>query len=91
MGSSISKWHDDMGEWAAICEGAGLRDVNWDCYSIEANYATEGYRKQGLRGGDLKLYVKQALARDLLKQQQAEEKAEYKLYLKLKQKYEPGE
>jgi hypothetical protein len=91
MSDGISKWHDDMDEWAAIIMDAGIRDVNWDCYSDEAKYAKEGYRKQGLRGGDLKLYVKQALARDLLKQQQAEEKAEYKLYLKLKQKYEPGE
>jgi hypothetical protein len=91
MSDGISRWYDDMDEWAAICESAGIKDVRWDCYSTEARHAAEGYRKKGLQGGDLKLYVQQAMERDHLKQKQAEEKAEYQLYLKLKKKYEPGE
>lgn len=87
MGDGIKAWHDDMDEWAAICENANIRDVNWDVYSTEANHAKEGYNKKKLQGAELKLYVKQALERDKLQRKQEEEKAEYQLYLTLKKKY----
>ena len=88
MSDGISKWHDDLDEWAELCRTAGITDVNWDVYSKEAQHAREGYRKKKLRGGELKFYVKQALERDELDRKQQEEADEYQLYLRLKKKYD---
>lgn len=87
MSDGISAWYDDVDEWTALCNDAGITDVRWDVYSNEAGHAREGYSKKNLRGAELKLYVKQALERDELRRKQQDEEEEHKLYLKLKKKY----
>lgn len=88
MGDSRSRYYDDCEDWECLQREADIWDVNWDVYSAEARHAEEGFRKKNLTGGELKLYVKQCLERDKLKIRQQEEAEEYRLYLKLKKKYD---
>lgn len=88
MSDSRSAYYDDCESWEWLQREADIWDVNWDVYSAEAQHAEQGFWNKNLKGGELKLYVKQCLERDKLKIQQQEEAEEYQLYLKLKKKYD---
>jgi len=88
MGSSVSKYYDDCDDWEALKSAAKITDVNWDVYSVEARYAEKGYRDRDLKGDKLKRYVERSMLRDEQRQQRQKEREEYRLYLKLKKKYD---
>jgi len=87
MGSSVSAYYDDCEDWESLCRAAQIT-VNWDVYSREAAYAEKGYRDKNLTGQKLIKYVERAMLRDEQQQQRQKEREEYRLYLKLKKKYD---
>ena len=90
MGDGIGKWHDDCDEWAEIQRSAGI-NMHWDVYSIHAAYARTGYRERKLTGDKLLQYVEKCIDRDERKAERQREREEYRLYLKLKKKFEHKE
>lgn len=57
MGCSISAIHDDMDDWSDFARNAGISSAHYKVYSIESDYAKEGFNKYYLKGPLLTAFV----------------------------------
>ena len=57
MGCSLSAIHDDMNEWEDFARSVGIYTAHYKVYSIESDYAKEGFNKHNLKGPLLTAFV----------------------------------
>lgn len=87
MGSVISAIIDDEREWDALQVKLDIKDMKWQLYSHEWEYARFGWKELALTGKRLKLYVKHQSEIRELKLRHKKELTELETLLALEQKY----
>lgn len=88
MSDGIKAMHDDIDEWERFKHKAKIASVAWDMYSIEADFAKEGFNTYALTNSRLVDYVNARVdIRNILNEQKKHDD-EYLEYLRLKEKFE---
>lgn len=87
MGSVLSAIRDDEREWEALQAKLDIKDMKWQLYSHEWEYARFGWKELAFTGRRLKLYVKHQSEIRELKLRHKKETIELETLLALEQKY----
>lgn len=87
MGSVLSAIRDDENGWDALQVKLDIRDMKWQLYSPEWDYARYGWKELALTGKRLKLYVKHKCEIREQRLRHKKEVTELDTLLALEQKY----